>query len=86
MARGIDFDGSNITLVAPSGMEDAVTSLPVHYDDGLVVSCWRLSADELAEIQRTGVVWLSIIGNTMPPAFVGGHKSDAIAVGRGPRQ
>lgn len=42
------------------------------------VSCWKLDADELAEIQRTGVVWLSVMGPTHPPLFVGGRKSDVL--------
>lgn len=33
----------------------------------LVVSCWKLTKDELEEFQKTGRVWLTVIGRTMPP-------------------
>jgi hypothetical protein len=32
-----------------------------------IISCWKLSKEDLEEIQRTGVIWLSITGNGMPP-------------------
>ena len=40
----------------------------------VVVSCWKLTAEELAEVNRTGRVWLVVMGETMPPAFVKGTK------------
>jgi len=36
----------------------------------LVISCWKLTKEELAEINETGRVWLTILGETMPPAAV----------------
>lgn len=27
-------------------------------EDGMVISCWQLSPAEIAEVQRTGVIWL----------------------------
>jgi hypothetical protein len=35
--------------------------LPAHVDRevGSVTSCWKLKPAELAEIQRTGVLWIS---------------------------
>ena len=27
-------------------------------DQGMVISCWKLSPEEIAEIQRTGVLWI----------------------------
>lgn len=32
-----------------------------------VISCWKLSYEDLQEIQKTGVIWLSIRGHGMPP-------------------
>jgi hypothetical protein len=72
------FDEDNCVLGPPPGMtEDQVYSLSVHRGatpDGLpvVVSCWKPTAEELAEIQRTGRVWLVIYGQTMPPVSVEG--------------
>lgn len=31
------------------------------------ISCWKLTADELAEINRTGVLWLGNMGWPPPP-------------------
>jgi hypothetical protein len=36
--------------------------LPIHVgEQATATSCWRLSVDELAEIQRTGVIWIQVI-------------------------
>ena len=35
-----------------------------------IISCWRLSKEDLDEINRTGVVWLSITGHGMPPVSI----------------
>ena len=32
-----------------------------------VISCWKLTKEELDEINRTGRVWLTVYGLTMPP-------------------
>jgi hypothetical protein len=34
----------------------------------MVISCWKLTANELALINQTGKVWLTILGRTMPPS------------------
>ena len=72
------FDEDNTVLGPPPGMtEDQVYSLSVFRgkdESGtpLVVSCWKPTADELAEIIKTGRVWLVIHGETMPPAYLSG--------------
>lgn len=38
----------------------------------VVISCWKPTQEELDEIIRTKRVWLGIIGNTMPPAWLAG--------------
>lgn len=38
------------------------------------VSCWQLSPEELAEIQRTGVLWLSTMGWPPPPIVCMSHN------------
>jgi hypothetical protein len=40
--------------------------------DPCVVSCWRLSPEEIAEVQRTGVVYFQAFGTTHPPVSVWG--------------
>lgn len=54
-----------------------VIDLPIHrYEDAEgkphVISKWKLSADELAEVMRTGHVWLHAWGTTHPPIAVSG--------------
>ena len=81
---GSGFDEANCTLAPPPGMSEAdcyslrvwrgerrfegVGSVPV------VISCFKVSAEELAEIQRTGRVWLTVLGVTMPPVLLEGVK------------
>jgi hypothetical protein len=33
----------------------------------VIISCWKLSLEDLNRINETGCVWLSITGNGMPP-------------------
>lgn len=40
----------------------------------LVISCWKLTGDELDEIVRTGRIWLLVVGGTMPPVSLQGFK------------
>lgn len=72
------FDEENGVLGRPIGMTDE-QCLPLsicrtYLHDGLpcIISCWKMTADELAEINRTGRVWLGIVGPSMPPAFLAG--------------
>ena len=78
-----NFDEANLTLGPPPGMtETEVQSLRVwrgvtgndeaEKQAPVVVSCWRVSAEELAEITKTGRVWLHVYGRTMPPVWVEG--------------
>ncbi len=76
MATSIKFQGVNCTLSPPSkiiGMQQK-TGGAMHAlsDKTQVVTCWRLSAEELAEIAETGVVWMRIKGQEMPPTSVSG--------------
>jgi hypothetical protein len=80
MAVPASFDESNAVLGKPSDMThdqcEALSILRVQYEDGtpVVYSCWKLTPAELEEINRTGRVWLGIVGVTMPPAFIAGEK------------
>jgi hypothetical protein len=40
----------------------------------VVISCWKPTQDELAEIQRTGRVWLFVFGRSMPPVALMGFS------------
>jgi hypothetical protein len=40
----------------------------------VVISCWKVTQEELEEIQRTGRVWLMVYGVTMPPVVLCGVR------------
>jgi hypothetical protein len=73
MAEPVGFDGSNHLYLAPDGMpQEECCDLPVFSDDEQTVSCWRLTKEELEEVNRTGVVWLSILSHVIYPHKVSG--------------
>lgn len=75
MARGVDFDGSNVVYKAPEGRED-VADLHVFANGKALVSCWELTPEELAEVNRTGRVFLSVLsGRVFYPSYVGSESS-----------
>lgn len=75
MANVIKFAGANRMLLPPHSAEnfDALHT----YTNGICsVSCWELTPDELAEVQRTGRVFLTVLsGQTQPPVFVGSEDA-----------
>jgi hypothetical protein len=81
MAQGVPFDEANTVLRAPTPLDAAegtVHDLHVHrYHDAVgrpnVLSKWQLTADELAEVNRTGgVLWYGNWGDTHPPMWISG--------------
>ena len=58
------FPESNCVLDKPPGMTyeecEAASVCRTHTPHGIpvVISCWKVTAEELAEITRTGRVWL----------------------------
>jgi hypothetical protein len=79
MSQPVRFREANLILGPPEGSEDAVVPMPVRRLEGNLVSCWRMSPAELAEIQRTGCVWLSVWGReTQPPVYVAAFKQEVI--------
>lgn len=71
-----DFPQRNHVFEKPKNMTDEQCfELPVFVGrnpEGFpcIISCWRLSKEDLDEINRTGVVWLNVISNTQPPVSV----------------
>lgn len=70
------FPEQNIVLGRPIDMTDEqCVSLPAWVgknDEGLpcIISKWKLSKEDLEEINRTGEVWLQVIGSAMPPVGI----------------
>ncbi|WP_454287102.1 hypothetical protein [Rhizobium arsenicireducens] len=76
MAEAIRFAGANMVLGAPEGQEETCSDLYTYTNGACSVSCWQLSADELAEVNRTGRIFLSVFsGRTQPPVFVGDEEA-----------
>jgi hypothetical protein len=74
MGHGVEFKGVNTVLAAPQGAEN-VEPLHVFRNGECCVSCWQLSEAEVAEVSKTGRVFLSVfMGNTQPPVFIGGEE------------
>lgn len=77
MAEAITFDGANMVLGAPAGSEETVSALHTYTNGMCSVSCWRLSPEELAEVNRTGgIIFLSVFsGRSQPPVFLGDEEA-----------
>lgn len=69
--RPVDFEESNMDLVAPEGLEGKVAKLRVWRgptDGGLMtVSCWEFSAEDLHRVLEGGRLWLMVQGDYHPP-------------------
>lgn len=75
MGHPVNFQGANVVLNPPKG-DDSVQPLHTFTNGVFCVSCWELSPEELAEVNRTGRVFLSIMsGRTQHPAFVGSEDA-----------
>jgi len=73
--EGVPFKESNGEMGVGKNDADRVYALPVHfgsYDDGSkdTISCWKMTTEEIAEVHRTGVVWLRVMGRGMPPVLL----------------
>ena len=73
------FEEANMVLDPPEGVDlDKCGPLNVFRflaQDGIqrTVSCWKVTDEELTEIQRTGRVWLVVMGSGMPPVVLSGN-------------
>jgi hypothetical protein len=67
------FHESNGVIGPPAGVkEEDVGSLSIWRGEDrlglpLLISCWKLTVEELEEIKRTGRVWLIASAVTIPP-------------------
>ena len=72
-----NFEESNMVLNRPDEMTsddcDPLSVCKTETVDGfpVVISCWKVTQEELEEIQKTGRVWLTVYGHTMPPVILG---------------
>lgn len=73
MAFPCGFQEANGSLGAPKG-QAGVEPLIVFRNGRETISCWKVTAEELEEIQRTGRIWVRVLGNTTFPLLVTGTK------------
>jgi len=80
MATAIPFPEANIRLTGPQGEDDPdVYTLHARRLDGAVVTCWQLTAEDIAEINASGgKLWLSNWGHTIAPTIITGVKAEVI--------
>lgn len=70
------FPEQNFEYKKPADMTDEQCySLPVfkgvdNEDTPVIISCWKLSKEDLEDINQTGEIWLQIVGNGMPPVSI----------------
>lgn len=62
----IKFEQQNTTYAA-----DGCLDLPAHKAEDQIISCWKLTEQEIAKIKQTGTVWLSVMGRFQPPVWLG---------------
>lgn len=79
MAVPTGFTHENVVLAAPPGLEMAgISSLSVHKTVDpvtqlpMAVTCWKMTKSEVDTVTRTGRVWVSLLGPTIPPLLVTG--------------
>lgn len=80
----IAFDEANIVLDKPDGVDydicEPLNVLAGAVIDGdgeacpMMISCWKLTAEELEEIIRTKRVWLKVAGVSHPMVLLSGTK------------
>lgn len=74
------FSESNAVLSKPSNMTDdecsALSTFRGQDEHGhpIIVSCWKITKEELEIITKTGRVWLVVCGVSMPPVMLLGDN------------
>ena len=70
--KPIDFQVSNCTFERPKSMT-AEECNPLHTfrNEERVISCHALTEDDLKIMKKTRCVWLHVIGQGMPPVYIG---------------
>lgn len=57
--KPIKFDGANVVFGAE---QPEYEPMPARLtDDGVVISCWELTPEELEQVKKTGQIWLSML-------------------------
>lgn len=76
------FTGANNLLKAPENWDEKTygvcPDLPVAQGNGMTLSCWRPSMEEIALLVGGGLVLLTVVGESMPAVQLDvAHSKDA---------
>lgn len=69
----VEFKEQNLVFRKPNDMTDKqCRSLPVYKgktDEGypIIVSCWKLSEEDLEEVKKSGLIYLSMLSEGIQP-------------------
>ncbi len=66
----IRFTEANIVMCAPPGLQTCHDVHALKLEQA-IITCWQPTPEERVRIAMGEPVWLSLIGNTMQPAWVG---------------
>ena len=68
MAKPVKYSHTNVAWYG----DGDTGALPAYRDDKGSTSCWELSEEELAEVNLTGKVWLTVWGAWHPSVYIDG--------------
>ena len=69
MAEPVGFEVANLLI---SGEVIGARDLPAFRSDYHLITCWRLTPEELEKVAQTGVVWLTVLGQH-PAMMISGN-------------
>lgn len=76
--KPIEFDGTNAVYGAhqPEYIPLPAERRPGHF--GEIVTCWKLSPEEIKRVQETGKIWLSVLtfGQPLQPVLLAADKPE----------
>lgn len=67
MIRPVEFPEMNKKYVL-ADVEDSF--LPAFQNEEMIISCWKVTDEDLEIIKQTGVVWLRVYGKAQPPVII----------------
>jgi hypothetical protein len=73
------FEESNHIMDTPDGVDpdfvqplSTCFSVSMEWEAPVIVTCWKPTKEEIAEINKTGRIWITILGAGMQPIYPSG--------------
>jgi hypothetical protein len=70
------FDESNMVMDTPKGVDpdfiiplSVCFSVSMEWNAPVTLTCWKVTKEELENIQKTGRIWIAILGHGMMPIY-----------------